>query len=338
MAGIGFIGSGGIASLHAGRLQKVRGAGFIANADINAEAAVAFQSRFGTKRYSTDYNDLLRDPKVEGVMVCLPTHLHADAVVAAARAGKAIFCEKPLASSLKDADRMLAAVRKAGVPMLVGMVRRYDNEWCKMRDVVREGTLGRPVIWRHPATGAGPGIPWFCMKCEGMGPLMDGAVHDYDFAYWTFGEADRAIGSLQRWRTDTDGYDTGNAIVRFVSGDEMLMSWSWGMVPGVRGFDTFDIIGPKGALALHCPADKLPDGFDGSRKGAMLLRTAKGEKVVTFTRNDMFLEQMKHWVKVVDGKEKPRVPGPEGRKGLEIALAIFESHERGAAVKIPPRR
>jgi predicted dehydrogenase len=335
MTRLGFIGSGGIAQYHAGFLRALRGAEISCNADISESAAKEFHERFQTKRYVTEYRHLLDDDRIQGVLICLPTHLHWHAVVDAADAGKHVFCEKPMARDLNEATEMIAACRRARVKLMIGQVRRFDNHWGTIRKLVQEGAIGRPVIWRSVAGGGRPKQSWFCDEDKGMGPLVDGAIHNYDFARSMFGEADRAMSSMMRWRTDTTGLDTGTAIVQFKSGDDLVMSWTWGAALGVKGKNAEDVIGPQGAIHFSASKEDLPKRFNSEKEGAVLISSAGGEsRVVSYRRNNMFEDQLRHFVKVVRCQADPLADGVEGRKSLAIAVAILEASARGEVVAV----
>src|SRR5690606_2444006 len=184
---------------------------------------------------------------IDMVDICLPTWLHEEVAVAAARAGKHVLCEKPMALTTESARRMHEAADQAGVLLMVAQCRRYSNDWLKIRELIHAGVIGRPVVIRTVrATRLGEG--WFVQKGRGDGPLLDGAIHDYDFARYIFGEAKSVMASGTTFRSDATAIDTGTAIIRFEHGDELVVSWSWGLPPGARGGYLHDVIGPKGAI------------------------------------------------------------------------------------------
>ncbi len=335
MAKIGMIGSGGIARHHCVRLAKIDAAELVACADVSEDARNKMAEDFGMTHAVEDYNDLLSLDEVEAVFVCLPTFLHADAVVAAAEAGKQIFCEKPIAMKLDDAQRMIDACADNGVKLQLGFVRRFDNFWGKLRELIQGGAIGRPVIWRHCMASAGPSRPWFTDGEKGGGPLIDGAVHNYDFARYTFGEAEFAMGDMTTFHPDHTALDTGSGLVRFQSGDRLMVSWSWGMPQGCSAASMHDIIGPEGAILFGAPAEDYPEGASPETHGAYTIVKEGGEKrVEVYEKNDMFLDQAQHFVDCVDNDQQPKVTGVDGKRGLEIGLAILESSRRGQSVPI----
>lgn len=188
MLNVGFIGCGGIAHHHASRLIHIRGARIIAAADVVADTARGFARDYGAQHHADDYRYILDRPELDAVWVCTPTHQHPAPVIAAARAGKHVFCEKPVALTMTAARRMKKVCDESGVRLTIGFVRRFDAQWGKLKQIVQSGVLGTPVIWRF-AAGDRPAHPWFRDETKGGGPLMDGAIHNYDSALQIFGPA-----------------------------------------------------------------------------------------------------------------------------------------------------
>ncbi len=186
MLNIALIGAGTIGRMHAENLRNmVRGARLVAVADVSAAAASACAAQCGILRYSTDFREFLVDPTVHAVAICSASGTHADIVEAAARAGKHIFCEKPIATNIADGERALAAVQQAGVLFQIGFQRRLDPQFMRLRQAVTSGELGRLHMARLISRDPGPPV---------AGPLgvsggiwFDMAIHDFDMARWLCG-------------------------------------------------------------------------------------------------------------------------------------------------------
>lgn len=332
--GFGIIGAGGISNVHLTALSKRDDAQVVALADVNAETAQRQAERYHVERWVTDYHDLLTIPEIDAVVVCTPTYLHPDPVCDAAAAGKHVLCEKPIAMTLADADRMIHACQKAGVLFQMAFVRRFCNEWLKLREIIQEGLLGRPVIWRTATASSGPGRPWYLDAEKGGGPFVDGCVHDWDFARFIFGEPERAVASLLRLKEHTTALDTGTAIVRFRSGDEIVRTWSWGL-PGTkcRGQGMQDVIGPRGALRF--PGAPAP----GSKVNTFTFVDGDGVEhpieYVHTTGQEWFDAQMDHFITCIREGRQPCVTGEDGRKALEIALAVLKAGSTREPVIFP---
>ena len=334
MLNIGFIGCGGIARHHASRLVNLRNARIVATADVSAQAAASFAEDFGATAHHTDYQQLLSRDDVDAVFVCTPTFQHPAPVIAAARAGKHVFCEKPMALKLADARRMAAACDKAGVRLTIGFVRRFDTQWGKLKQVIQSGAVGQPVIWRF-AAGGKPANPWFRDVDKGGGPLMDGAVHNYDFALQIFGPVASVQASSLQFDATSVGADTASVILNFASGDQHSLIWSWGVAKGASVASLNDVIGPRGSLQFGMTAAQAPKNFDPKKQGAFTLKGENGkEKVYPYRQQDMFLEQLKHVVRCFARGEQPLVTGQDGIEALKVATSVLKSGLNRSTVKI----
>ena len=333
MLSFGIIGCGGMGKLHAGLLAGLDGAQVVACADPNAEAAHALAKAHGIGDVFDDYRALLDLHEVDGVFVTTPTFTHREVVVAAAAAGKQIFCEKPIALAVEDGQAMLDACAAAGVGLEIGFVRRYDNHWGKMRELVQAGAIGRPVVWRQCNAGSCPKSPWYMYKDQGGGPLIDGAVHTYDFARHIYGEAQAVWADMTRLRRDRTAWDTGTASIRFDSGDDLVLSWSWGLPAGVSGGSILDVLGPDGAILFT--ADELPEGHSPEEFGGVtVIREGGAREVVPFRKNSMFADMAADYVRALaDGRPVP-IPGEHGLEATRIACSVFASTEQQECIKL----
>lgn len=331
------IGAGGIGAFHAARTVQVEGAELAAIVDLDETRAAAMQERFGIADRYTDFREALKRDDIDIVNICLPTWLHEEVVVEAARAGKHILCEKPMTLTLDSAERMLEAVEKAGVTMMVAFCRRFDNEWLKVRELLQGGALGDSLLWRsvHSIHGAN-GISWFVQKGRGEGPLMDGAIHNYDFARFMWGEAEMVFASTKSYRPDATAPDTGSAIIRFTGNHDLMVSWSWGIPKGASGSNMNEIIGPKGALFFskgdRAAFAELPDPPAGH--GAIYIDRGMdgGAEQHLFVKNDMYRDEIQAFVNAVAAGAPSPVDGVEGMKAVAIARAALDSGERGMPV------
>ena len=335
MAKIGIIACGGMGAHHSRTMTKIDAAQIVACADVNEEARNKLSQAHNIPNVFADYNDLLKLDEVDAVFVCLPTFLHRDAVVAAAKAGKDIFCEKPISMSLDHAQEMIDVCKENNVKLMVGFVRRFDNSWGKLRELIQSGIIGRPVLWRQCSASGGPASPWFLDAEKGGGPLIDGAVHNHDFNRSMFGEAELAMGSMKTYKSDSTSLDTGTGLVRFRSGDEVMLSWSWGLPKGCTAQSLNDVLGPKGSIVFNAPADKFPEGASPQTHGGYTVNFGDGEsRVEVHEKNDMFFDEVSHFIDCVDNDKEPEVTGVNGKRALEIGMAILESSRTGQSVAI----
>ena len=181
-------------------------------ADVDGDLARATGERQGVE-WSTDYDDLLRDGGVEAVVLATPTHLHAEMVEKAAKAGKHVFCEKPISLELEPTLRAIEAARAAGIKLHVGFHRRFDPDWAAATARIRTGELGDVYLFRTSLRDMHP--PPFEYISSSGGLFADVTIHDLDTARWMVGEIEEvaAFGASLSDPAFAEVDDIDNAIV-----------------------------------------------------------------------------------------------------------------------------
>ena len=337
---LGLIGCGAVGVVHAQSIAEADASELVIVADIDKEAASSVSRRFGVKQVTTDVKDVVSHPLLDGVVVAIPSHLHADVVVEAAKAGKHVFCEKPLAMTLADADRMIDACKEAGVLLQVGFVMRFAEPRQRLKQLIQSGILGRPIVFRvfFPLM-SGDQKQWMHRLDEGGGPFIEGGIHHFDHLRTIFGEVESVYAAALGIKPEEySGVDTGTAIVKFRSQDTLVYSVCWGL-PGLEGYGDmrggtrYDIIGSKG-YALFPALDGTPVmSFncyeDGSEKNVAELPWPNGWGA----GGDAYRGEIAHFVACIQKNEVPMVTGEDGRKALEIGLKVLESARTGQVLR-----
>lgn len=219
--GLALIGAGEMGRLHAEHAREGRGSfsvEIVADPDRVARETTA--QKLGTK-CCEDWQDALREPKVDAVLLSSASGVHAEQVVAAAEAGKHIFCEKPLALTVEDCDRAIDAAARAGVVLQVGFNRRFDASAAALAAQLRGGRLGQILLGRITSRDPEPAPPAHLRSPEGL--FVESAIHDFDMARFLLGEepveltsyAGALFDPLAREAGDND---TAVTIMRFESG------------------------------------------------------------------------------------------------------------------------
>lgn len=323
MAGIGFIGVGGMGSFQASAFSKVKGVKIVAGSDLSEASRANFAKTYPGAKVYASHQELLADPNVDAVVICVPTGFHLDVAADALKAGKPTLCEKPMARTVKQCQKMIELARKTGTLLMVGHCRRFDTDWGTMGKIVASGKLGRPVVWRQMAGGRGAPTDWFYDENLGGGPLLDGAVHNHDFANLMFGRPVSAIASCIDL-AGTSAINTATAIVEYEKGDQMVLSWSWRVARSVAG--GMDILGSGGTMNVG-PAVLDDPKLDKTKYGYYCVTDRKTDKssLVKFTRADMFVTQAKHFVDAAKGKTPCQSPPEEAIKAVAVAEAILKS-------------
>jgi myo-inositol 2-dehydrogenase/D-chiro-inositol 1-dehydrogenase len=186
--GVGVIGVGLIGAHHAQNLvHRVPGARLVAIADAQPELAERQSARLGGPYWTRDYQELLARPDVEAVVIATPAPFHPDVIVAAAQAGKAVFCEKPIAHDLADADHAINAIKSSGVLFQIGFQRRFDPGYTRAWKLVRGGDLGKVQllrsVTRDPSLERPERVTPFAIFRETL-------VHDFDVLRFLAGGAE----------------------------------------------------------------------------------------------------------------------------------------------------
>jgi scyllo-inositol 2-dehydrogenase (NAD+) len=182
---IGVIGLGRMGQLYSNHIARsVDTAQVTAVCDSRSEVAEQIAGQFpGTKAY-TDYRELLEDPAIQAVIVVTPTSTHAEVVMAAAAAGKAIFCEKPTALTLGETEEMALAVDRAGVLLQIGFMRRFDKGFQAAKRKIEEGAIGDPATIRTIGRDPHRTSLEFAAPAHSGGILIDMGIHDVDTCRW----------------------------------------------------------------------------------------------------------------------------------------------------------
>jgi predicted dehydrogenase len=330
---LAIIGFGSIGEVHVrSYLKHSEKAEVTAIVDPLEERRKLATEKFGIKETASDYNQILQRADIDAISVCVPTFLHKDLVVEAAKNGKHIFCEKPMAMTMEEAYEMERACVKAGVKFQIGFVRRYDNQWLKFKETVVSGKLGRPVVWRSAGGSHGAPSPWFFQREKGGGPFLDGAVHNYDFGNITFGKAKCVTARGTVIQKDRDGIDTGIAEVLYESGDRLQLMWSWGLKKGIRAGSLHDCLGEEGALLFTAPTKGVPPSENEHLQYLTIVREGGLEEPVPFERNDMFGDQMGDFLDSIIQNKEPKVTIKDGQESLRVGLAVLESFETGKTI------
>lgn len=332
----GMIGAGAISNAHLNALAKRTDVKIVCIADANLERAKTQAEKYKAERYVASYDELVQMDDIQAVVVGIPTQFHADASIKAMQRGKHVLCEKPMARTLRECDEMADAARVNKVVLQIGFVRRFDPDWCKIRELVQAGKVGRPCMWRRIAVGPAPGPPtygtWYSDSRFSDGPHNESGSHDFDFARYVFGDVKYVTASTWHMGRTGDVLDTTATIVDFKSGDQMVCQWCWCLPPKCYGaFGGLDVIGPDGVI-------KGPEKIEGDEYKYTVIGPGGVQTAYPFTlvRTGAFWTegQMDNFIQSIRGKQSPRATAEDGRKAQEITLAAFESSKTGRRIDI----
>lgn len=327
---VALIGAGWMGSFHAESLRRrIPGAKLAAVADPAPGVAGRLAGELGGVRAYTEPRQVFAEPDVDAVVIAAPARNHADLVVGAADAGLDVFCEKPMAVTIDEADRAIAAAREAGVVLQVGFQRRFAGDWRAARELVDAGRLGAPRLLRSLTRDPGGFDP------AGVPPntiFLETLIHDFDTMRYlnpgakaldVYATADALV--APEWR-DRGLLDTAAAMVRFDNG---AIGIGEACFEAVYGYDVrAEIFGSGGKATLG----------DGRRTG-MAYSGAAGRTVDTVRTNielfaDAYTAELSAFVDAARTGAPTLVTGEDAREALAMALAAIQSAESGRPVRI----
>jgi predicted dehydrogenase len=324
---IGLIGCGKIADCaHTPALLDLnKKAKITALFDLNQKAAESLKKKYSLDSEIYKSVEELLESDVDGVIISTPNFSHCPLTLQALKAGKNVLVEKPMAVTLKDADKMIAAANKNGLHLQVNQSLRFNATYAKIKKMIDEGAIGKPIHIRclrasanSPDKGWSPGAKWFIQKSAGGGIINDIAVHMADAIGWYFGKA-KSVYSINSSRIKgSDVPDNVTALFDFENGATGVLELSW-TLPSGGGL--LEIYGDKGTIRM---------GFAEAKAGGIMLSVDGGKykpRKPSKVKNS--------YQCFIDGINKhPSAPKPEeiGRKALAYCEAIAKSGETGKPV------
>src|SRR5438309_488803 len=322
--GVAIFGAGRPGNAHARAISQTAGARLIAVFDADGARAAAFAEDHGCQAF-TSSDEVLRRDDVALVMVALPNFLHERATVDAASAGKHIFLEKPMADTVEECDRMLDAVGRAGVQLLVAHSQRYFGSTIRAREIVQGGELGQPVFatdtW-YKNFGLEGRLPWFLDRATGGGMWLMNGAHMLDRTCWVL---DSEVASIRAWigspfhQLSAD--DANLAFVQLRNGLHASIVHAGYRSRGVEKCEV-EITCTDGMLIFDSYSNRLAIERDGAYSP------------IEVQRVDPFTEELKNLVGAINGTETLRVSAAWGRHIVEVLLAAEESSRTGSEVTI----
>jgi UDP-N-acetyl-2-amino-2-deoxyglucuronate dehydrogenase len=353
---IAILGCGKVAHLHASAIQNLPNARLAGVWSRTQQTANGFACQYKVPAY-TDVAELIKKEKIDLAVVCTPHPFHLEPAQQAALQGANILVEKPLASTLEDADKIISTCKKAGVKLGVVSQRRWYEPVLRVKKAIEAGKIGKPVLgtvnmlgWRDKSYYDAD--KWRGnWKTEGGGVLVNQAPHQLDILLWFMGEVEEVYGI---WRNLNHPYieveDTALAVIKFRNGGIGNVIVSNSQKPGIYG--KVHVHGENGASA-----GVQTDGgamFIAGMKGILeppvndlwtvpgeeeLVEKWKMEDVRHFSSIDPMTHYMERQIEdflfALDENRDPLVTGEDGRRTVELFTAIYRSTRDNLPIKLP---
>jgi myo-inositol 2-dehydrogenase/D-chiro-inositol 1-dehydrogenase len=330
VVGVALIGSGRMGSFHGETVsRRLPGARLVAVADPAPGTAEELAGVLGAERAYTEAAQVWADPAVDAVVIAAPARFHAGLVIAAAAAGKAVFCEKPMALSLADADRAIDAARTADVVLQVGFNRRFAAGWRAARDLLDGGQIGTPRLLRSLTRDPGGFDP---ARVPPDTIFLETLIHDFDTlrylnpraeAVEVFAVADALV--EPDWR-DRGLLDTAVVTVHFDNG---AVGTAEACFQASYGYDVRGEVFGSGGMATMGDGRRTTATFSGA--AGRLIETVRGDQELFAAA---YTAELAAFVEAVRTRTPATVTGEDARAALAIALAAAESARAGRPVRI----
>jgi predicted dehydrogenase len=313
--------------------------------DDNPQRGQAAAERAGLE-FKTDADAVLRDPQVDAVIITTETNRHAEFVERAAEAGKAILLQKPMATTLEDCDRIIAAVKRTGVKFSMAFQMRQDPANQEIRRLVQTGAVGKIAILRRrhsigvlldPGFVNGP-TRWHMDPVANVGMFFDDATHAADWFFWILGKPVSVMAQIDNVVTNVAPDDNGIAIYRYPNGilGELVNSSTT-----VAAINTTEVYGDQGtiiqdhddAVSTNVPRPEHPVALRMLRKGdaqwtdlGLPIPTSHAERLAAIPRP---------FINYVRGLTDETISAEEGRVSVEMVLGAYQSSREGRLVHFP---
>ena len=331
--GIGIIGAGRISHVMSAAYAKLGQARLAAVADVVPGAAKSLAAKFDIPLTFGRYEDLLACREVEAVLICTPTFLHEEIALAAAKAHKHIFCQKPMALTVQSCEAIDAAARDAGVVLQAGFMVRFTPPFAEVKEVLVSGEIGSLIALRSSVFGWEPSAEWFYDPLKGGGVLIDTIIHTLDLFRWYAGEVELLFATGGAYLLEgAKKYGTPDNItctMRFRSGamGDIFGSWTTGFgdktleVYGTDGSIFVDLVGKQGGhihIKKRSSGGARPEGW--TNLGLLWKYGYQGEA--------------EHFVNTILGKAQPQATGRDAIEAQRLAILADQSIRTGELVRV----
>ena len=315
--GWGLVGCGDIARKRvAPALRDLESCELVAVSRADAARAESFAREFGARRWHADWRGLIEDAEVEAVYVATPVRLHAEQTIAAAEAGKHVLCEKPMALTVAECERMNAAAEANGVLLGVAYYRRFYPAVERVREVLESGEIGVPVVAQMNAFerfDPAPDHPrgWLLNRQQsGGGPMFDFGCHRIEVLCNLFGDVTAVRGLASNVLFSREVEDTASALLQFGRGTQGVIS----VTHAARDpQDTLEVFGSEGSVRVEA-----------LNKGTLCVSTKEGFSTESHPPHaNLHLPLIEDFADAVLGGRPPRVDGRVGQKVSEILELIY---------------
>ena len=343
---MGIIGCGWAArDLYEPAFRFLKNGRVVAVMDINESKAKFLKELYGVPRYYTDLDDMLRDKEVEAVVVLTPPHHHLEPVVKSAEAGKHVYCEKPMAPTVQEADRMIEACRRNRVKFMIAFMKRFNKSFRFVKKLIDEDQLGSVfelrARWDNARVGKMSETQYRLKLISGGGFLQEDGSHPLDICRWWLGDVEEVnayVAIIAPDRHETD--DMACVTMRHKSGAISTLHIT--MITHTKGEESYELYGTKGTLIMkwlyhssRSPEPALIHLYRNSREVQDLTLSSSWNPLQELRDNWQYLRELEHFCECILHDKEPYCTGEDGRAVVEIVNAAYISAWKHERIRLP---
>ena len=346
--GFGIIGCGGIAfDAHLPSLKEIPSAEVVAVSNRSEGKAIKAAEYCGISTWYTDNQKVIDEEGVDAVVICIPPNGHAEWTIKAAEAGKHVLCEKPMARSVQECDKMIEAAHRNKVKLMVAEMKRFNPGFRKVKELIDEGVIGDVFMVRYHNSYHEPHVRkawWVQPEISGGGEMMNELTHQVNTLRWMIGEVKR-VSALTNHPWGPPPEDNAVVSLEFEGGAIGVVTVSWMTkeynfafpAPLDHAWDEkIEIFGAEGSILIETPftywriplklslyTEKELPGYN------------KGWNFPRVPATNHYVAQIQHFIDCIRNDTESEVSGEEGRADLAVVRAAMESAETGRVVTLP---
>lgn len=328
---IGIIGAGRIGKVHTETIvQNIPDTEIVEIADVNVDEAKKLAAKFNIKNFSSDYKNIISNPEIDAVVICSPTNTHAQYTIEAAKAGKHIFCEKPIDLDIKTIQNVINVVNECGVKLMVGFNRRFDSNFIKIKQMVLDDKIGEPHILKITSRDPAPPPAEYISVSGGM--FLDMTIHDFDMARYIVGSEISEVYVNANVLIDPEIGENGDVDTAIIN--LKFENGALGVIDNSRkavyGYDQrVEIFGSKGMIKVDNNAPDNHNYYSDSGVHASLPLNFFMDRYT-----EAYSREMKEFCSAVINNKPVSVDGNDGLKAVVVGLAAKKSVKENRSVKL----
>ncbi|MFB3896252.1 MAG: Gfo/Idh/MocA family protein [bacterium] len=328
MLKVGIIGTGTMGRFHTFAYSQIQGSKVVACSDPRLEVCKEVAAQYQAKCVENP-DEIISNPEIDLVDICTPTPFHKEYTLKAIKAGKHVFCEKPIARTIAEAEAMAKTIKAAKVKFVVGHVLRFFPEFVVMKQMIDQGKIGKPGVVRTSRMAGFPRASndWYANFPMSGGVILDMIIHDFDWLNWVFG-APKRVFAHGLINSGYDHLDYALVTIRYKNGVIAHVEGSWAQ-PG--GFAVkVEATGDKGQLDFVM-GDTMPVNMQQRKTDKSSVGVAVPESPLS---EDPYTSEIRHFVNCILNDTPPAVTVDDAVAALKVSLAALESIKTGQPVNL----